>query len=79
MITIEVQPDGGAWRVVEIKNVGDAIQTSVLTHRRRKSSAMLLGTGAAMVLKCELKVKNRKGEYTTEGSSFGNDPRRIKG
>lgn len=55
------------------------VETTVLSHRRRKSSAVLVGTGAAMALKCELRVKNRKGQYTTAAASFGGDSPRRRG
>lgn len=83
-ISVEVAPEPGGWKVSRIETwIGRADsarkQVDVLTHRRRKKTAMLVGTGAAMALGCELRVKNKRGEYTTEGSSFGHDRRDVKG
>lgn len=71
---IEVAPEtGGGWTVTEY--TGDLPAVQVLAHTRTKRAAMLIGRGAAMVWRCELRVKNRKGQYTTEGASYGNDPK----
>lgn len=80
MNAVEVAPDEGAWKVTVLAGPSEQSATSrVLSRRRRKKSAMLVGTGAAMALRCELRVKNKRGEYTTEGASFGGDPRRYRG
>lgn len=76
MMWIEVAPEPGGWTVTEFVDEG---VNRVLTHRRRKRSAVLIGTGAAMLAKVELRVKNRRGEYTTEAASYGNDSPRRKG
>jgi hypothetical protein len=64
----------GPWPFAERR-----LATRVISHRRRKSSAVLVGTGAAMALRCELRVKNRKGRYTTAAASFGGDSSRRNG
>lgn len=72
---VEVGPEaGGGWVVTVFTEPAD-----VLHHSRTKRAALLIGTGAAKALRCELKVKNRKGQYTTQAASYGPDPRRSRG
>lgn len=72
---VEVAPEDGGWKVSVIV----PSRTRVLSHRRRKRSAMLVGTGAAMVLQTELRVKDRLGRYTKAAASFGGDSPRRRG
>lgn len=75
---IEVAPDGdGGWKVSHMHDPSNTVH--ILTHVRRKRTAVQIGRGAALALSLELRVKNRKGQYTKAAASFGNDPRRSKG
>jgi hypothetical protein len=66
---IEVCPDeAGGWKVTEY--TGQANTPRVLARPRTKRTAVLIGRGAAMVWKCELRVKNAKGRYTRESTSY---------
>lgn len=77
---IEVGPDGsGGWRVVAHYHSQPFVTNRLLGRYRLKRTAVLVGRGAAMALHTELRVKNRKGQYTKAAASHGNDPRRSKG
>lgn len=65
---IEVCPDAdGGWKVTEY--TGQA-SNRVLYRSRTKRPAVLVGRGAALTWKCELRVKDRKGRYTRESTSY---------
>lgn len=83
-VIVEVAPEDGGWKVTIIRKwLGRTTvvrtESEVITHRRRKRSAVLVAMGAAKALRCELHVKNRQGRYTAAAASFGRDPRNVKG
>lgn len=80
--TVEVAPEPGGYKVSVIRTYdnGRDPEVEVLTHRRRRTRAKLVGQGAAMALHCEFKFHSqRTGRYTTEAASYGNDRRDRKG
>lgn len=79
-ISVEVAPDGwGGWKVTLIHVRPHDTTQEILVRTRLKRSARKIGRYYAKRYTCELRVKNRKGQYTTDAASFGNDPRRSKG
>jgi hypothetical protein len=68
---IEVAPEPGGWTVTEYTGQAKAPNPRVLVHTRTKRVAMLIGRGAALVWKCDLRVKNRQGRYTTASTNYG--------
>ena len=78
IVSIEVLPDSkGGWRIDGHYQSGGEVK--VFGHYRLKRNALLIGRGVAMGLGAELRVKNRKGQYTSAAASFGNDRRDRKG
>ena len=66
---IEVCPDAdGGWKVTEY--TGQANTPRILYRSRTKRTAVLVGRGAALTWKCDLRVKDRKGRYTRESTSY---------
>lgn len=81
-VIVEVRPDSHkGWAVTEIRTIdGHAGLKKVYGHYRLKTTATLVGKGAAIALACELQVTDRKGRYTAAGkSSYGHDPSEIRG
>lgn len=77
---VEVRKAPVGWMAVAYgKNDEDRHENKILKKTRWKIDAMLVAEGAARVLEVELRVSNRKGRYTNEARSYGNDPRDIPG
>lgn len=78
---VEVRPAEGVfrWEVVEYTVVDGETTSRVLATVRPKSRALLIGTGAAMALRCERRVKDRNNEYTVDATSFGGDSPDVPG
>jgi hypothetical protein len=76
---VEVRKVPGKWRVTLYGKNGATRVENVLAFTRLKRSAFLIGTGAAKALEVELRVTDRKGRYTDEAASYGNDPESTSG
>lgn len=71
---VDVEPDSfGGWRTVAY-----FLGKRVIRRSRVKHAAVQVGIGMAMILECELIIKDRKG-VIREKNSYGNDPKESKG
>jgi len=72
--SVEVGPDGdGGWFSTAFQGA-----TKVQRRSRMKHQAISVGIGMALIMRCELIIKNRKG-VIVEKNSYGNDPEATKG
>lgn len=78
---VEVTPDtkNGGWRVDIHYENSDTHGSRSLGYYRFKRTAKKQARELAQQWKVEMRVKNKKGQYTSEAASYGNDPRRSKG
>ena len=74
---VEVRVEPGGWSVTV--HYKQPVEPRLLHHFRLKASAKMYARGVADVLGVELRVTDRKGRYTAEAASCGNDPRDIPG
>ena len=74
---VEVRVEPGGWTVTV--HYKQPVEPRLLHHFRLKASAKIYARGVADVLGTELRVTDRKGRYTAEAASYGNDPRDIPG
>lgn len=72
---VEVSPMPGKrlWEVW-VHDYNTHGKTFISAHQLKRV-AKLVARGLAIWLHVERKVKNRKGQYTKESDSFGNDPK----
>lgn len=71
--------EGKKWWVIAYGKNGATVANNIVAKTRFKRDAVLVAQGVAKVLLVELRVTNRKGQYTKDAASYGNDPSNIPG